>query len=140
MKRTIQKIIASAEAANTGEAYTTKLLADNREYIADEPIGLGGDDLGASPAQYLCMALASCKAITLRMYANRKNWIVEEIRVKVSMVRGDEMASGANTFFCSIKLVGTLTDEQQKRMLEIAKVCPVDKLLRKPSEVVTLIE
>jgi len=135
-----QKIIASAEAENKGEGYTTTLLADNRQYIADEPIGLGGDDQGASPAQYLCMALASCKAITLRMYANRKNWVLEEIRVKVSLVRGDEMPLGKNTFFCSIKLVGTLTDEQEKRMLEIAKVCPVDRLLGKPSEVVTLIE
>ena len=134
------KIIASAEANNKGEVYTTSLLVDNREYIADEPKVFGGNDEGAAPAQYICMALASCKAITLRMYANRKKWTINEIKVKVSMVKGDQMPSGHNTFFCSITLVGELTDEQEKRLLEISKVCPVDRLLSKPSEVVTLIE
>jgi len=134
------KIIASAEANNKGQVYTTKLFADDREYIADEPKVFGGNDEGAAPAQYVCMALASCKAITLRMYANRKKWTVDEIKVKVSMVKGDQMPLGLNTFFCSITFVGELTDEQEKRLLEISKVCPVDRLLSKPSEVVTLIE
>ena len=82
------KIIAAAEAKNSGEIYTTKLLTDNREFIADEPLIYGGADKGATPAQYLCMSLASCKAITLRMYVNRKKWKIDEIKVNVSMVKG----------------------------------------------------
>jgi putative redox protein len=135
-----EKIVASAEAENKGEAYTTKLFVDNREYMADEPEVFGGNNEGAAPAQYVCMALASCKAITVRMYANRKKWKLHEIRVRVDMVKGDQMPTGLNTFFCSIKLVGELTAEQEKRLLEISKVCPVDRLLSKPSEVVTTAE
>jgi putative redox protein len=134
------KIIASAEAENKGGVYATNLFVDDRQFIADEPEEFGGSNEGPAPAQYVCMALASCKAITLRMYVNRKKWNVEEIKVKVSMVKGDQMPSGSNTFFCSIHLVGELTVEQEKRLLEISKVCPVDRLLSKPSEVVTLIE
>ena len=134
------KIIASVEAENTGEAYTTRILVDDREYLADEPEVYGGNNEGAAPTQYVCMALASCKAITLRMYANRKKWKLEEIRVKVNMVKGDQMPSGSNTFFCLIKLLGELTEEQKKRLMEISKICPVDKLLNKSNEVITLAE
>src|SRR5881275_3543624 len=123
------KIIASAEAVNKGEVLTTKLFAEQFEHVADEPEVYGGINEGAAPAQYLCMALASCKAITLRMYAKRKKWPLAEIQVKVNMVKGDQMAAGLNTFFCSIKLVGDLSKEQEKRLMEISKVCPVDRLL-----------
>ncbi|MFL5740312.1 MAG: OsmC family protein [Flavisolibacter sp.] len=134
------KIIASAEAINKGEVLTTKLFAEQFEHVADEPEVYGGMNEGAAPAQYLCMALASCKAITLRMYAKRKKWLLAEIQVKVNMVKGDQMASGFNTFFCSIKLVGELNKEQEKRLMEISKICPVDRLLNKPNEVVTIID
>ena len=134
------KIIAAAVAENKGTSYTTNLIANGHEYIADEAVQYGGDDTGASPGEYVCMALASCKAITLRMYANRKQWKVDEIKVKVSMVKGDQMSSGLNTFYCAINLVGELSEAQQKRLLEISKACPVDRLLRKPNEVLTMIE
>jgi len=135
-----RKVIASAEAENTGEAYTTKVLASERQFIVDEPKAFGGNDEGAAPGEYLCIALASCKAITLRMYANRKGWKLGEIKVKVDMIKGDTVPSGLTTFFCSVRFSGTLTGEQEKRLLEVSKVCPVDRLLSKPSEVVTLIE
>jgi putative redox protein len=77
----------SLKLNNKGEVYTTRLLVDSREYIADEPKVFGGNDEGAAPAQYICMALACCKAITLRMYANRKKWTVDEIKVKVNLVK-----------------------------------------------------
>jgi putative redox protein len=134
------KIIASAEAVNKGEVLTTKLFAGEFEQVGDEPEEYGGSNGGAAPAQYICMALASCKAITLRMYAKRKEWSLAEIQVKVNMVKGDQMPSGLNTFFCSIKIVGELSEEQEKRLMEISKVCPVDRLLSKPNEIVTIIE
>ena len=134
------KIIASAEAVNKGDVLTTKVFADGFEHIVDEPEMYGGNNEDAAPAQYICMALASCKAITLRMYARRKKWVLEEIQVKVNMVKRDQMLSGLNTFFCSIKLLGALTEEQEKRLMEISKVCPIDRLLSKPSEVITITE
>lgn len=134
------KIIGSAAAENTGNTYTTKLKANGWELTADEPKEYGGNEKGPAPADYLCMALASCKAITIRMYAQRKQWKLDDVNVTAKLVKGDQMASGKNTFFCEVKLSGDLTDEQVKRILEISKVCPVDRLLTKQNEVVTVIE
>ena len=87
------KIIASAEAENVGEDLTTRVLVSEREFVVDEPKVFGGRDEGPAPAEYVCIALASCKAITLRMYAKRKGWNLNEIRVKVNMVKSDSMPS-----------------------------------------------
>lgn len=133
------KIIASATAKNNGEIYKTELKANEYLLIADELQEVGGKDEGPAPGDYLCMALASCKAITLRMYAQRKNWKIDVIKVKADLVKGADMESGNNTFFCEIEIKGDITDEQKLRMLEIAKACPIDKLLRKPSEIVSLL-
>jgi putative redox protein len=87
----------------------------------------------------LCAALASCKTITLRMYAQRKKWQVDEIKVTVNLVLGKESASGNNTFFCKISFKGELDNEQQKRLLVIANSCPLHKMLSKPNDIVTSI-
>ena len=134
------KIIGSATAINTGGVYKTNLLTHSHELIVDEPKEYGGSELGPAPADYLCAALASCKAITIRMYVNRKGWKVEDINIKANFVKGDQLESGINTFFCEVELTGDLTEEQRKRILEIAKACPIDRLLHKPSEVVTVME
>lgn len=133
------KVIASAIAENNGEVYKTELKINQHILIADELPEAGGKDEGPAPGDYLCMALASCKAITLRMYAQRKNWKADVIKVKASLVKGSDMESGNNTFFCEIEINGDINDEQKKRMLEIAKACPIDRSLRKPSDIVSLL-
>jgi putative redox protein len=134
----LTNIIASAQAINKGDTYTTSLLSGKHKLVSDEPIHANGHDLGPAPGDYLCMSLASCTAITLRMYAQRKGWKVEEINIVVSLVKGTEMASGNNTFYCEVGWKGELTGEQEKRMLEIAKACPIHRLLTKPSDVLTI--
>lgn len=133
------KIIASAVAENTGEVYRTELKIDEHLLIADEPVEVGGKDEGPAPGDYMCMSLASCKVITLRMYAQRKNWKVDAIKIKVDLVKGSDMETGNNTFLCEVEIKGEMTDEQKNRMLEIAKACPIDKLLRKPSDIVSVL-
>jgi putative redox protein len=134
------KILGSATAQNSGALYKTLVNSGRDQYVVDEPVEFGGGAAGPAPIDYLCMALASCKAITIRMYANRKKWNLGEVEVKVTFVKGDQMPTGMNTFFCSVCLSGDLNEEQIQRVLEISKVCPVDRLLSKPSEVVTVIE
>src|SRR3954470_19321481 len=119
----------SATAENNGEIYRTIMTAHQHLFIADEPKELGGGETGATPGDYLCMALASCKAITVRMYVERKGWKVDHISVKVDFAKSDQMPSRMNTFLCELKVTGDLTPEQKKRILEIAKICPVDRLL-----------
>ncbi len=76
------KIIATAEVTNSAESYTSAVKVNRHSLLADEPLDKGGDDLGPAPGDYLCAALASCKAITLRMYVQRKQWTVDEIKVR----------------------------------------------------------
>ena len=133
------KVIASALAYNNGAQYATELKVNGHALISDELPEYNGKDLGPAPGDYICMGLASCTAITLRMYALRKQWNVREIQVKVTLVKAADMPSGKNTFYCEIKLEGDVTSDQEKRMMEIAKACPIHRLLAKPSEVVTLL-
>lgn len=132
------KYIGTAEAVNNGEIYATNIKSNAHTYIVDEPTEFGGKYAGAAPGDHLCAALASCKAITLRMYAERKGWKVERIIVKVDLVK-DEAAGGNHKFLCGLSVTGELTDEQRKRLLDISKACPVQKLLMKGSEVETVL-
>lgn len=135
----MSKIIASAEAQNNGEKFATKVSVHQHQILADELPEYGGKDLGPAPADYVCVALASCTVMTIQMYASRKQWKIGNIKVKVNLVKGSDMSSGQNTFFCEVTVDGDLEDAQQKRLLEIARACPIHRLLTKPSEVVTVI-
>ena len=83
------------------------------------------------------MSLAACKVITLRMYAERKKWKVDLIKVKVSLVKGSDMETGNNTFFSEVSIEGDISEQDKARMMEIAKACPINKLLGKPSDFVS---
>lgn len=133
------KIIATAEATNETEELTTGINVHQHKMTVDEPVEFGGKDLGPSPVDYLCAALASCKVITLRMYAKRKQWPLNSINIKVNLVKGENLPSGNNTFFCELSVTGDLNDEQLKRLLEISKACPVQRMLAKPMDVETTI-
>ena len=133
------KFSGFAEAENNDDLYTTTMKTNGHELVADESKEVGGKNLGPAPGDYLCMSLASCKAITLRMYIQRKQWKVDSINVKVNLVRGNNLASGLNTFYCEITVKGNINEDQQKRLQEIAKVCPISRLLGKQNEVVTIV-
>ena len=130
-------IISSVHANNKAGALKTELSVQQFTMLADEPLSYGGDDFGPTPADYLCMSLASCQAITLRMYANRKNWPVDNISVKVDFIRAADMPSGVNTFYVEVALPPELDDAQRGRMLDIAKACPLHRMLTKPSDIIT---
>jgi len=115
------------------DIYKTELAVRTHTLIADEPLDVGGKDLGPRPGDFLRMALASCTAITLRMYANRKKIDVKEIRVKVSNGPFD----GKTAYTSHIEIIGNLDEEQRKRLLQIAKLCPVHKALTNPIEIDT---
>jgi putative redox protein len=125
--------IQSATASIGTDLYKTELTARSHNLIGDEPIEVGGQDLGPRPGDFIRMALASCTAITLRMYANRKNWDVKKISVQVSNVAFD----GKTTYATHIEIFGNLDDDQRKRLMQIAKLCPVHKTLTNPIEIDT---
>jgi len=117
--------------------FTTKIQTENHNMIADEPISVGGNDFGPSPYQYLYASLAACTTMTLKMYADRKQWDLQEVFVYISHTkkRNDElnipMEKPTRIDFMTkkLKFVGNLTDEQKQRLKEIAAKCPVHKTL-----------
>lgn len=115
------------------DVYKTELVARTHTIIADEPLDVGGKDLGPRPGDFLRMSLASCTAITLRMYANRKNFDVQEIRVTVA----SKDVEGGTAFETQVEVKGKLDEQQHQRMLQIAKLCPVHKVLTNPIQIST---
>jgi putative redox protein len=105
--------------------YKTELKTDTHTYYADEPLSKGGQDMAPSPTDLLRMSLASCTAITLRMYADHKNIEIDTIKVMVVT----EDIKDKTIFHRNIQISGDLTDEQHTRMLQIANACPVHKVL-----------
>ncbi len=125
--------IQTAVAVIGNDRYKTELSARSHRVIADEPVDVGGNDVGPRPGDFIRMGLASCTAITLRMYANRKSWPVEQIRVSVSNGAFD----GKTSYKTKIEITGALNEEQKNRLLQIAKLCPVHKLLTNPITIET---
>jgi putative redox protein len=115
------------------DRYRTELITSGHHLLADEAEEVGGTNAGPSPGQYLQIALASCTAITLRMYADRKNFPLDKVRVEVNSLRQE----GKTIFEREIYLEGNLDDEQRERLLEIANACPVHKTLVNPIEIKT---
>jgi putative redox protein len=117
------------------ETYKTELVATGHVLLADEPEEAGGSDEGPSPGQFLQLSLASCTAITLRMYANRKQINLRQVRVEVDATRD----TNKTIFQRHIYLEGDLSDEQRARLLEIANACPVHRTLTHPIEIETVL-
>ncbi|MEM9119937.1 MAG: OsmC family protein [Cyanobacteria bacterium P01_F01_bin.56] len=101
--------------------------------MADEPPTLGGDDTGPTPFEWILTGLGSCKAITLKMYAERKGWHLEQVAVDVTYKSHD----GVAVITAHLSLTGDLTPEQQERLREISDRCPVHKLLANPVQIQT---
>ncbi len=105
--------------------FRQRVRAENHELIADEPRKVGGTDLGMAPYELLLAALGACTSMTLRMYAERKQWPLESVHVHLRR----EKADGAEIYTRVIDIRGELDDEQRARLLEIAEKCPVHKTL-----------
>lgn len=123
------KTVGTAKALNQAEGYKTILKSLQHTLIADEPIIVGGTDEGPSPGDYICMSLAACKAITLRMYVQRKQWDAGDINVNVVLVKEENATGPVHIFQCELTISGLLSAEQRERLLQIDKACPISKLL-----------
>lgn len=101
--------------------------------VADEPLAVGGKDLGFSPKELLAAALAACTSATLRMYADRKEWDLQEVKINIEL---DFIANENKTVIHrQLEFIGDLDETQKKRLLAIANACPVHKMLSNPIEI-----
>jgi putative redox protein len=124
-------LLIMVKATINKEHYACSVTNGSHEIIIDEPLEFGGTNKGFAPVGLLLASLASCVAITLRMYADRKGWPVDKIEVDVN--QGTE--NGELVFFEEIICTGNLTLEQKNRLEEIAAKCPVSKILSAGHEV-----
>ena len=101
----------------------------NGTFIADEPVGTGGGDAGPDPYTLLLSSVASCTLVTLRMYIDHKKWDITSIGVNVNMFQTKKEDKLVTVIDRDIKVLQPLTDEQRERLTEIAKACPISRLL-----------
>ena len=122
-------IIPTVRAFAGTTPYSVSLSDDfGHEWLADEPADEGGGNIGPSPKLLLLSSLGACTAITLQMYAIRKKWPMESIEIQLQLNPEGDPSSGTD-IVRKIKLKGDLSAEQQERLLQIANVCPVHKIL-----------
>ncbi len=93
--------------------------------LSDVPEASGGADSGPGPHDLLAAALGACTALTVLMYARRKDMPLHDIEVTVD----HEQAAGVYQFHRRIHYIGELSDEQKQRLTDIANKCPVHKTL-----------
>jgi putative redox protein len=94
--------------------------------LVDEPVDSGGDDAGPSPTRLLAASLASCVAVTIEMYAERKGWELGRVEVGVD---AEYEGHAPRSFEVTLRLPPELSNEQRARLLVIAGKCPVHKVL-----------
>jgi putative redox protein len=97
------------------------------DLTVDEPADHGGEDAGPSPQELLAASLASCTAITMEMYAQRKGWDVGDVEVTADYTPAER---GTPTRFnLVLRFPASLSDEQVERLRVIAAKCPVHRTL-----------
>jgi uncharacterized OsmC-like protein/alpha-beta hydrolase superfamily lysophospholipase len=115
------------------DGYRTEGAVRGHRFVVDEPRKVGGTDEGPSPFEHLWAALAACTTITLRMYADRKEWPLGEIEVRIR----HRKEGGKDLVVRELTLEGPLDAEQRARLAEIADRCPVHRTLERGVEVTT---
>ena len=117
----------------TADSYRYDIGIRQFQLTADEPVAIGGTDLGPTPTELVFAGLGSCKAITLKMYAARKDWPLESVTTNVEVSQVDKRYK--ITVF--LKPTGNLSIEQKERLLAISNKCPVHKLLAAGADITT---
>jgi putative redox protein len=112
--------------ARSAAGYAVSIRCRGHDLAADEPRSGGGTDTGPNPVELLLAGVASCTAITLRMYADRKGWVLGDVKVDCTL---GEDGAGARHIDRRIRIAASLDDAQRAKLLEIAAKTPVTRLV-----------
>ena len=127
-------LIVTVEETGQGR-YQQQVSGSNHQWLADEPAGLGGQDSGPAPFEFLAAALGTCTSMTLRMYADLKGIPLTGIHVQLECDKLEEDGVSRYRIVRQIRLEGELSQAQRQRMLEIANRCPVHRALPQPLQI-----
>jgi putative redox protein len=131
--------------AETGSGtYSQDITVGHHQLVADEPRPIG-DDAGPTPYDLVLAGLGACTSMTVRMYANRKGWPLERVRVTLrhSRIHAKDCADCETTkgwidhIDRDIELAGNLDDTQRQRLLDVAERCPVHQTLTSEVQITT---
>jgi putative redox protein len=112
------------------QKYLCNITWRNGQFLMDEPENVGGKDLGMDPFSTLIASLAGCTLSTLRMYIDRKEWIIPEINISLNLYQETIEGELTTTIKRNITFSEEVTAEQKDRLLIIADKCPISKLLK----------
>jgi uncharacterized OsmC-like protein len=120
-----------------GAGWSVDIAARSHVWKADEPASAGGSDSGPTPYELILAALGACKAVTMRLYADRKGWPLEESRIRLAHDRihaedcmtCETKEGRIDRIEVEIELHGALSADQRERLHEIAGRCPVHRTL-----------
>jgi putative redox protein len=127
--------MAHAKASIGTTNYAVSIDTGHHQLQADEPDKLGGRDVGPAPYELLCSALCACTAITLRMYANRKQWPLRAVHVDVHFKQEEKEGRIRRV----LNLEGELDHQQRKRLADIAERTPVTLTLKQGLVITTML-
>jgi putative redox protein len=113
--------------ARQTKGFTHELEVRDHKLISDEPKEDGGDDAGPSPQELLAASLASCTAITMEMYAQRKGWNTDGLEVDVDYTPADR--GSPTRFELIMRMPAHLSEEQVEKLRVIAAKCPIHRTL-----------
>ena len=112
------------------QKYLCNITWRNGQFLMDEPLDVGGKDLGMDPFSTLVASLAGCTLSTLRMYIDRKEWIIPEINISLNLYQETIDGELTTTIRRHLTVSGEVSIEQKERLLVIADKCPISKLLK----------
>lgn len=127
-------IIAKASVHTRPEHWLGEVTSGQHTLLTDKPQSFGGQDQGLAPYDFICSGLISCTMITLRMYAQHKDIDLGEFRVEADFNANKE---GKEWIERRVSFTNTLSEELQKKVLDICSKTPVTKTLLRSLEIST---
>lgn len=117
--------------------YKTEISSRSHSILSDEPIESNGTDTGMTPYELFLSSIGACKAITMRMYAERKGLPLEDVSIELehSKIPAEECKDSEtkigkiDKIDIKVSITGNLTEEQKERILEIGERCPVQRTI-----------
>jgi putative redox protein len=139
----VQEVVVQGGASG----FRQEIRAGGHQLVADEPISVGGTGTGPTPYDLLLGALGACTSMTLRLYADRHQWPLQGITVRLrhQRIHRDDCVNCPETEVWieqvdrALELQGPLTEEQRRKLLDIAERCPVHRTLQRQMQVRTML-
>jgi len=112
----------------SSKGFRHSIQVDDHQLFTDLPTSAGGEGTAPEPHDYFDAALGACKALTLKLYAQKKNIPLTGVTVEIKHDNSEEQ-KGKYGLHVKLTLKGVLTDAQREELHRVADRCPIHKLM-----------